>query len=96
MVISRVFISRNPQFGSCPVCKKAGVLHRSRPRTMFEQIIHRITFLKNYRCKECGWRGFRSTIVITKKSLKSLSFYALLMIITALIARYILLPFVAK
>lgn len=61
---------------------------------MWEQIVRRTTFLKNYRCKQCGWRGFRSTIIISKKSWKVVSMYLVLVLLTALIARYIITHFV--
>ena len=93
---SKVLVHRNPQFGKCPSCKSIGTLHRSRTKTMFEQIIRRTTFLKTYRCKECGWRGFRSTLIITRKSARHIFIYLIIIIITALIARYLILSFVLK
>ncbi len=93
MAISKVLISRNPQFGKCPGCKKTGTLHRSRSRNMYEQIIRKIGFLKTYRCKECGWRGVRSRLILTKKSLKSIVFYALIILATAFLARYFILNY---
>ncbi|PKL81738.1 MAG: hypothetical protein CVV24_13725 [Ignavibacteriae bacterium HGW-Ignavibacteriae-3] len=95
MPASRVFILRNPQFGTCPECKKTGTLHRSRSRNMFEQIVRGTTFMKPYRCKECGWRGFRSTFIITRKSARNIVFYIMLIAITAFVARYILSRFVS-
>ncbi len=96
MATSKVLINRNPQFSRCPECNKVGSLHRSRSRNMFEQIIRHTTFLKTYRCKECGWRGFRSTVVIKKKSVRSLASYFVLILITAFIARYLILNFALK
>ena len=93
MATSKVLINRNPQFSRCPDCNKVGSLHRSRSRNMFEQIIRHTTFLKTYRCKECGWRGFRSTLVVTKKSIKALAIYFILIIITAYLARYFILHY---
>lgn len=90
MAISKVLIYRNPQFGICPKCKTVSTLHRSRSRNMFEQVVRKTTFLKTYRCKECGWRGFRSTVILTRKSLKTIFIYLVLMFATAYFALYIL------
>lgn len=78
----------------CPECNKTGSLHRSRSRNMLEQIIRHTTFMKTFRCNECGWRGFRSTVVITKKSIRTLTIYFILILITAILARYLLLNFI--
>jgi hypothetical protein len=43
-----------------------------------------------YRCKQCGWRGYRSTAYLTVKSVQTLLFYAGIAIIIALIVRIIL------
>ncbi len=93
MAGAKVLFHRNPQFSKCPQCSAVGSLHRSRSRNMREQIIRRLTFFKTYRCKECGWRGFRSTLVLTKKSLKSLLLYIVLIILTAYLAQYFILHF---
>lgn len=93
---SKVLIHRNPQFGRCPKCKSAGTLHRSRTQNMFEQIIRRTTFLKTYRCKECGWRGFRSTLIFTKKSIRQIIIYMMMIVVAAFIIRYLILNFVIK
>lgn len=95
-VNSKVLIHQNPQFGKCPQCKSVGVLHRSRTQNMTEQIISRITFFKTYRCKECSWRGFRSTLIFTKKSMRQILFYSIIIIITAFIAQYVILNFALK
>lgn len=93
---SRVLIHRNPQFARCPQCKSVGTLHRSRSRNMYEQIVRRITFFKTYRCKECGWRGFRSTLIFTKKSVRNIILYATIIILTAFVARYFIFNFALK
>lgn len=93
MTLSKVLIHRNPQYGKCPACKKTGTLHRSRSHNIFEQIVQLVSIIKIYRCKECGWRGFRSIIVITKKSVKSIFVYLVLILFAAFIVRYIILQF---
>lgn len=94
MSSSKIFINRNPYFSRCPECKKMGSLHRSRSRNMIEQIIRRITFYKTFRCKECGWRGYRSSVIITKRSFKNIVTYLILILVTAFLARFLLLRFV--
>ncbi len=89
----KVLIHTNPKFGRCPQCKSVGTLHRSRTKNMYEQIIRRTTFLKTYRCKECGWRGFRSTLTFTRKSIRHIIIYIIIIIITALLARYLILNY---
>ena len=49
---------------------------------MYEQIIRRMTIFKTYRCKECGWRGFRSVVTLTKKSLRQLFIYLAIIVLT--------------
>ena len=90
MQTAKVLIRRNPQFGQCPSCKKVGTLHRSRSKTMTEQIMRKVSFFRIYRCKECGWRGFRSTLVITRKSLRNVFMYFLLVCVTAYVVQYLI------
>jgi hypothetical protein len=93
MSAPKVLFHRNPQFAKCPSCKAVGTLHRSRAKTMIEQILRRITFLKTYRCKTCGWRGYRSTLILTRKSVKNLVIYITLILLTAYLANYFILHF---
>ncbi len=94
MTLSKVLIHSNPQFGKCPACKKTGTLHRSHSRSLFEQIVQLTSIIKIYRCKECGWRGVRLTVVITKKSVKSIFVYLALILFAAFIVRYIIFHYV--
>lgn len=93
MGATKVFIYRNPQLSRCPNCSALATLHRSRARNMWEQVVRKTTFLKTYRCKECGWRGFRSTVTITKKSLKAVIIYVSLILLTAWLARYFIINY---
>jgi uncharacterized protein with PIN domain len=81
-----ILVRFNPQYGRCPQCKTVGHLRRSRSRNMREQILRKTGILKIYRCSECGWRGFRSTLVITKKSIRMAFFYIILILLTVMIA----------
>lgn len=89
----RILIYRNPQFSKCPSCKGVGALHHSRAKNMWEQIIKKITFFRLYRCKECGWRGFLSTVVLTNESLKAVMIYVGLVLVSGYLIRLILLKF---
>jgi hypothetical protein len=60
---------------------------------MSEQIIKKITFYKLYRCKECSWRGYLSTIILTSESLKAALMYTVLILITGYLIRLVLLKF---
>jgi len=92
----KILISVNPQYSKCPSCKAALSLHSSRARNMREQIIKRITFFKIYRCKECGWRGYRATYTITKDSIKALLLYAVIILLSAYLIRFMILKFVPR
>lgn len=96
MARDKILFYRNPQFSKCPSCKSIGTLHRSRARNTWEQIVRKITFIKIYRCKECGWRGYRSTLIFTKKSLKTLLLYVFLMLITAYLAQYFIIKYAVE
>ncbi len=85
------FIQRkNPVFERCPSCSTSGTIYRSHSHNWREKMVKRITFLKLYRCKQCGWRGYRSTAAITVKSLQAFLLYVGIAIIIALIVRIIL------
>ncbi|KUO59079.1 hypothetical protein APF79_10670 [bacterium BRH_c32] len=92
----KIFAHSNPQFGRCPECNEVGTLHRSRARSMKEQVIKKITFFKLFRCKTCGWRGFKSTFSFTQQSVKTIILYASIIIATALIIRFVLTKFIIR
>ncbi len=81
---------KNPVFARCPSCAAAGTVYRSHSRNTKEKLIKRISFLKLYRCKQCGWRGYRSTITLTIQSFQALLIYIGIAIIIALVVRLIL------
>jgi predicted RNA-binding Zn-ribbon protein involved in translation (DUF1610 family) len=81
---------KNPVFEKCPSCFATGTIYRSHSRNWRERVVKRISFLKLYRCKQCGWRGYRSTAVLTVKSIQALLIYIGAAIIIALIVRLIL------
>lgn len=83
-------VNKNPIFDKCPQCKEIGSLHRSRTRSFKENAIKKLSFWKIYRCKACGWRGYKSIITITSRSIKVLAFYLFLIFIAAYIIKSIL------
>lgn len=90
---TKVLISRNPAYSACPACGKKGTLQRSRTNSMKEQIIRKTGFFKIYRCVECGWRGFKTSLAFTKNSYKNLLIYFVIIVVTAVVARYVLTHF---
>ncbi len=91
---SNIIVDKNPLFDKCPDCRELGVLHRSRARNTKERIIKSTTFFKLYRCKKCGWRGYRSTLTITRQSVKVLFYYLLLAVFVGFIVRFVLTKFI--
>jgi hypothetical protein len=85
-----ILVRFNPQFGRCPKCKSIGHLRRSRSHNMWEQIVRKTTIMKLFRCQECGWRGFRSTLIITKKSFKTIFLYLILILVTVIVASFVI------
>ncbi len=91
----KIIVSKNPVFDKCPSCGEIGTLHRSRARNTKERLIKALTPFKIYRCKKCGWRGYRSTITLTLGSLKAIILYLFLAALTAYIVIFAI-KFVAK
>ncbi|HSD64892.1 MAG TPA: hypothetical protein VLB50_13905 [Ignavibacteriaceae bacterium] len=85
-----IIYRKNPASEKCPSCFSEGTIYRSHSRNWREKFIKKITFLKTFRCKKCGWRGYRSTAFITGKSVRTLLVYLSIAIIIALIVRMIL------
>lgn len=77
--------SRNLHISKCPSCKSESTLRNSRARNMKEKIIREITWFDLYRCKKCGWRGWKANIILEQRVIKKLLLYGLLMIIAAFV-----------
>ncbi len=92
----KLIYSRNPIFRKCPECNMPASLHRSRSRSFIEQALKRFTFFNTYRCRNCGWRGYLSTLTITKDSVKNLAVYTLLVLTSVIIIRFVLTKFLIK
>jgi predicted RNA-binding Zn-ribbon protein involved in translation (DUF1610 family) len=69
----------------CPSCKNESTFRNSRVRNTKEKIIKAITWFDLYRCKKCGWRGWKSNYKFNAQSLKKLLLYFLLMMIAAFV-----------
>ena len=78
----------------CPDCHELGLLKRSRSRNFFETVVKYFTPLHIYRCKKCGWRGYRIGYVFKLSSVKAVFYYIILVGLTYLIVSFLLKKFV--
>ena len=77
--------SKSLHFSKCPSCKSESTLRNSRARVTKEKIIKAITWFELYKCKKCGWRGWKANFVFDQRLIKKMLFYVLLMIIAAFV-----------
>ncbi len=89
---NRIIYHKDPTYFACPKCGKVNVLKRSRPRSIMERVIKTTTIYKLYRCHNCGWRGYRSTIMLTWQSFLTFFMYIAL----ALAAAFIVLQVIKR
>ncbi len=89
-----IILRKNPLFERCPSCSNVSTLHRSRTRNWKESFFKSFSFYKIYRCDNCGWRGYLSTITITSKSILNLVKYMFLALLSGYIAYMILSKFI--
>lgn len=89
----KILFDRNPLYDKCPECGKYGTLQRSRGRNWKEKFLRSFTFVSPYRCKSCGWRGYRSKLVLKGQSIKTLLIYGAIIVVVALTVRIILSRF---
>lgn len=94
MVTQGLLFKKNPIYEKCPSCASANSLRKSHSRTIVEKVIKTATPLGIYRCKKCGWRGYRTRLILTKKSLQNALLYLILVFISAFIINQILKRFV--
>ncbi len=94
MVTQGLIFKKNPIYEKCPSCTLINSLRKSHSRTIWEKIIKNATPFGVYRCKKCGWRGYRTRFILTKKSLKNAFVYLILVLIAAFIINQILKRFV--
>ncbi len=88
----KVIYYKDPGFEKCPECGNI-TLHRSRSRNLFEKFLKRFTFFKIYRCRSCGWRGYRSTLTLTMGSFKDVFIILILLGITAILVLFVIKKF---
>lgn len=79
----RLFITRNALLGECPKCGKIASLDRMKSKNSFERIFHKIIRHKKYHCKECKWSGALWTFMMSRKPLKVLFNYIILILAAA-------------
>ena len=77
-------------YSKCPACKNEGELRSSRARNTKERLIKFLTWYDLYRCKKCGWRGWKANFALNKSSIRTIILYLALMILTAFIVYNIL------
>jgi predicted RNA-binding Zn-ribbon protein involved in translation (DUF1610 family) len=94
MVSQGLIFKKNPLYEKCPSCTNAGSLRKSRPRKLIEKIIKSVTLYGIYRCKKCGWRGYRSRFILTTKSVKNGFGYIIMVLLAGVIIYQILKRFV--
>jgi predicted RNA-binding Zn-ribbon protein involved in translation (DUF1610 family) len=94
MITQGLIFKKNPLYEKCPSCSAAGTLRKSRPRKTVEKIVRSLTPYGPYRCKKCGWRGYRSRLVLTTQSVKNGILYLLMVAFSAFIVYQILKRFV--
>lgn len=85
-----ILAGRNPVLGQCPQCIEHATLRRSRAHNWYEKVLHKATYYKSYRCKNCGWRGHISVKILTASSIKSVVFYIVLAVLIAFLVFRIL------
>jgi hypothetical protein len=81
----------NPLFAKCFSCSSKDSLRISRARNTIERIVKAITWFDLFRCKKCGWRGFRSSLTINARWFKRIAIYLLMMILTAFLVYQVLI-----
>lgn len=80
----------NPLYAKCPSCSSNDALRNSRPRNNRESLIKEVTWFELYRCKKCGWRGFKSSFNFNIRILKKIAMYLLLMGLAAFLVYQVL------
>jgi hypothetical protein len=80
----------NPLYSKCPSCLSENTLRNSHTRSTNEKILKTISWFDIYRCKKCGWRGWKSNYQLTARILRKVFFYFLLMLLASFIVLNIL------
>ena len=69
----------------CPSCSQVSSLRISRARSSKEKLILLIPIVEIYRCRKCGWRGWKFNLLLDQVYIKKSIVYIFLVIITAII-----------
>ena len=95
--MSELFIEKNNHsLDQCPNCKSFGRLRRSKARTFWERTLRKTGFWSYYRCKDCGWRGAKFSIHLSRAGYKTILKYLILMAATAMIVMFVIKKMVLK
>ncbi|MFH1526191.1 MAG: hypothetical protein ABIG69_05990 [Bacteroidota bacterium] len=96
MKTGNITIKMDSAFDKCPECKSVAMLRRSHSRSAWEQILKRSKMGNIYRCRQCGWRGFKFGFSLRGLSFKTFFIYAALILATAVVVRFIITKFVIR
>jgi len=69
----------------CPSCAGENTLRKTRSRNSKEKLLQLVAFLNNYKCRKCGWRGWKINITIDAKAVKKIVVYLFLVVIAAFV-----------
>lgn len=89
---NKVIIKKNIGLSRCPSCREIASLKKSKTRGVIE-LLMKLFFFRPYTCKDCGWRGEVFKYKIAKGGYKTLLVYLGLVILSALVMRFILKSF---
>ena len=87
---SKIIFKIDPTFSKCSNCGQFYKLRHSHSRNLKEKLILQLTFLKLYRCKNCGWHGYKSTFILTKQSFGYFIFYIFIAILSGFVVFVVL------
>lgn len=90
----KVGFRRDASFSKCPSCNQYNTLRRSKTRSVFEAVIKAATWFKVYRCTNCGWRGYKSTFVLTMDGVKMIATYLAIALATGYAVKFVIQRFV--
>lgn len=90
----KVVFHRDASFSKCPSCKQYNTLRRSKTRSLLEGAIKNLTWFKIYRCTNCGWRGYKSTFIVTMDGVKLIATYIAIALATGYAVKFVIQRFV--
>lgn len=96
MLNLRILYRTDPRVHFCPGCNKQGGLKKSRSRNLAEKIVKVLTPFSRFRCKLCGWRGYKSAYILKAASFKAIFIYVFLFVGTLAVVSFVLKRFILK